>query len=361
MAKRKPSYRLHKASGQARVVLSGKTHYLGPFDSPESRRKYDRLIGEFLAGQQHNSEAIRYGSTCDQLVDGFLDYAERYYQKNGELTGEYRCYQAALKYVHKMYGDTLAVDFGPAKLIAIRSAMITGEHSQQPLSRKYINKNLIRIRGVFRWATEKELTPAHVWQTLKAVQPLRIGRSDAVDHDPVMPVPQADLDATLVVLRERRPEVADMVLLQLSAGMRPGEVCRIQPAEIDRTGEVWHYRPAVHKMQHKGRHRIIAIGPKGQQILKSNGRLFKTHCFLTTYNLEFTVDAYRDAIRDAARRAGVDRWRPNQLRHNHATMIAQVFDLETAKTLLGHSDERVTMIYAERDLRRVDHAALAVG
>ncbi len=47
--KRVPGYLLHKASGQARVVLNGQTHYLGPHGSPESKAEYDRLIAEWLA------------------------------------------------------------------------------------------------------------------------------------------------------------------------------------------------------------------------------------------------------------------------------------------------------------------------
>ena len=47
-AKRTPSYRLHKPSGQAVVRLSGHDHYLGPHNSDLSRREYDRVIAEWL-------------------------------------------------------------------------------------------------------------------------------------------------------------------------------------------------------------------------------------------------------------------------------------------------------------------------
>ena len=50
-----PSYRLHKASGQAVVVLNGTSIYLGPFDSPESRARYDRVV----AGFAHHSPFMR--------------------------------------------------------------------------------------------------------------------------------------------------------------------------------------------------------------------------------------------------------------------------------------------------------------
>lgn len=44
-----PAYSLHRSSGQAIVRISGRDHYLGPHNSPESREKYDRLIAEWLA------------------------------------------------------------------------------------------------------------------------------------------------------------------------------------------------------------------------------------------------------------------------------------------------------------------------
>jgi integrase len=39
-----------------------------------------------------------------------------------------------------------------------------------------------------------------------------------------------------------------MVELQLLSGMRPGEVIRLTPADIDFTGPVWVYRPSYHKL-----------------------------------------------------------------------------------------------------------------
>ena len=44
-----PSYRLHKPSGQARVIVNGKHHYLGRYGSPESQEAYARLVAELAA------------------------------------------------------------------------------------------------------------------------------------------------------------------------------------------------------------------------------------------------------------------------------------------------------------------------
>ena len=45
-----PAYQKH-ASGQARVTLNGRDHYLGIYDSPESKARYQELVRRHLADQ----------------------------------------------------------------------------------------------------------------------------------------------------------------------------------------------------------------------------------------------------------------------------------------------------------------------
>ena len=52
MQRRIPKYSKHKASGQARVRIDGRTIYLGKYDSPDSHRKYDALIARWLSGEK---------------------------------------------------------------------------------------------------------------------------------------------------------------------------------------------------------------------------------------------------------------------------------------------------------------------
>ena len=41
-----PKYRLHKAGGQARVTINGKTYYLGEHGTDVSLQKYKQLIAD---------------------------------------------------------------------------------------------------------------------------------------------------------------------------------------------------------------------------------------------------------------------------------------------------------------------------
>jgi hypothetical protein len=45
-----PSYRLHKASGQAVVTINRKDHYLGDYGTSDSRLYYERLITAWMQG-----------------------------------------------------------------------------------------------------------------------------------------------------------------------------------------------------------------------------------------------------------------------------------------------------------------------
>jgi integrase len=41
--------------------------------------------------------------------------------------------------------------------------------------------------------------------------------------------------------------------IQLGSAMRPSELFRMTPGQIDRTGPVWIYRPKTHKTDHHGK------------------------------------------------------------------------------------------------------------
>ena len=47
-----PSYRLHKPSGQGRVIIGGEHLYLGPYASPESTTSTPGLMAELGANRK---------------------------------------------------------------------------------------------------------------------------------------------------------------------------------------------------------------------------------------------------------------------------------------------------------------------
>ena len=79
-------------------------------------------------------------------------------------------------------------------------------------------------------------------------------------------------------------------------------------------------------------------------------------------NPRYNRHSYRVAVQRACRRAGVAVWSPQRLRHTRATQIREAFrSIDAAKAVLGHTDTRVTEIYAERDLKLAADVMRQIG
>ena len=189
---RPPKYRKHKVSGQAVVTLNGRDFYLGPYGSKASRVEYDRLTAEWLRNGRCLPHCDRSDTTVVEVIAAYVKFAKTYYVKDGRLTREATLVRDTMRFIWDLYGRTPAVDFGPLALKAVRQRMIEADHS-----RGYINKNIDRIRRMFRWAASEELAPASVPQALATVAGLRKGRTEARESVPVGPVEDLMIDATL--------------------------------------------------------------------------------------------------------------------------------------------------------------------
>ena len=369
-SKTPPKYRKHKRSGQAIVTLDGKDFYLGPHGTKASEAEYDRLIGEWLTNGRRLPTEGPTVLSVSELIVAYWSFSKSYYVKNGKPTDELASIKIALKHTRKLYGKQSVADFGPLALESVRQVMI-----ERGNSRGYVNKNVNRIRRMFKWGVAKQLVPPATYQALQALDGLKRGKCDARETDPVLPVDDAVIDATLEHCSQ---VVADMIRFQRLTGCRPGEVRTMRAGEIDRGHDVWRYTPASHKMEHKGRARVILIGPKAQTILRPYLlRGSNEYCFQRPKGGLFKRWNYNEAIHRACDKAfpapdGVDgdelkawrkthRWAPNRLRHSAATEVRRQHGLEAAQAVLGHKSADVTQIYAERDLDKASRIMAQVG
>ena len=158
--RRVPSYRHHKPSGQAVVTLNGQDFYLGPWQSQVSRSENDRLIGEWLAnGRRLPAPVESVDVTVTELVAGYWSFAQSYYVKDGQPSGQLPGIKVTLRMVREVYCRTLARNFGPLAVKAFQQRMI-----EMDLSRRYINDNCERIKRMFKWGAAQELIPVQVYQ-----------------------------------------------------------------------------------------------------------------------------------------------------------------------------------------------------
>jgi integrase len=394
-----PAYRLHKPSGQAVVTVrtSGgrrRDVYLGPHNTPESRTEYARVIAELAAAGPAPPSPSPSGPapadlTVHELLAAFWRHAEQHYRgADGEPTSELTNYRILLRPVRELYGHTRAAAFGPLALKAVRQRYVDAG-----LCRPVVNRRVSKVRHVFRWAASEQLVPVAVYQALATVAGLQKGRTTAPDPDPVGPVAEADVRATLPFVGRT---IRAMVDVQLLTGMRPGEVCRLRPCEIDTARPVWVFRPSHHKTAHRGKTRVITIGPKAQAVLERFTPADPADYYFSPRRVVAALRAEKAANRKtprypshmarneakrktAAERVagarykansyaiaiarGVDRanarrerlagagnfepvpaWHPNQLRHTHATEVRKRFGLEAAQVALGHERADVTQV-----------------
>jgi integrase len=402
-----PKYRKHRASGQAVVTINGKDHYLGPHGTKASKLEYDRLITEWLlSGRSTSFGAPQHVASITELVVDYVEFVRGYYGTgpNSELHRVMR----VLRPLRELYGRMPAAEFSVLQFRAIRQKFI-----DEGLARSFINASMRRITRMFKWAASEARVPPSVPQALAMVPGLRRGKTAARETEPVKPVADALVDATLPYL----PEVlADMVRFQRLTGCRPAEVCAIRPCDIDRCGDVWEYRPQPHKTQHHGRERVIFIGPQAQAVLlRYLARDQQTHCFrpcdseakrraaahaarktpLSCGNVpglhrvrhkrrrppgeSYNPRAYHQAVCKACLKAFPvpveiaddpqaaliwrrdHHWAPNRLRHTAGTEIRKKYGLEAAQVCLGHSKADVTQVYAERDYALAARVAKEVG
>ena len=262
-----PSYLPHKATGRARAVWTddaGQRHdrlLPGTFDSPESRMAFAQLQLEVAASPLRSPETKSKVFSINELMLAFIEHAKQHYRRaDGSNTDEFSEFKRVSKFVRRFFGDLPAVEFGPSRLKVVRERCIA-----EGWSRGFINQRIGKIKRVFKWAVSEEMVPSSTYQALTTVTGLQRGRTKARETEPVCPVDNKTVDATIPHLNRH---VRGLVGFQRLTGCRPGEACSIRRCDIDMTESVWMYRPHHHKTIHRGKSRIIPIGPKAQELLK---------------------------------------------------------------------------------------------
>lgn len=392
-----PKYRRRKDRDSAYVEMNGDRIGLpGPIDSPESLAEYGRLIQEYLreharnkAGRPRHKSAI--GLTIIDLVAEWLAHCKTYYLGSAHTrSNEYDNCRYAVRPLVALFGGAAVAQFTTEEFREVREAMISGNWESEaakrairPWPRTHANAQVNRIKRMFRWGVEHNRCTPDVAGPLLMLSALEAGRSFAKETEPVEPVAQAVVDATLPFLS---PVSRVMVELHQLTGMRSDNVCTLRPCDLDRSGDVWIYAPATHKTQHRGKGLVIAFGPRAQAILMPFlDRPADAYCFspkeddrTRKRHVRHTAGSYRRAIVLAVRRANKTRakvaadkgepapdpipeWHPNQLRHSMGTEVWRKHGAEGARVVLGHAHIKTTELYAKRDLELALEIARKMG
>lgn len=384
-----PSLCRHKATDRAYIKLDGRRHYLGKWDSREAESAYKRFCREWLLTGQPPVASIGSIEILEIACD-YLEHAEAIYSRDGKPSSEYLIAKVAIKRWKKLYGETSALKFGPVAFKAVRQSWM-----DENKSRGTITHYLRHIRKAVAFAVENEKLPVDILTAIQSVAPIRRNQYQANPARKLGPVADAIVNQTIPHLPR---QIRDMVQIQRLTGMRPGEVVIMRPCDVQQNGKVWHYEPQHHKTEGHDIRRVIAIGKRGQAVLRDYlNREPEAYCFSpaeaieeiraakaaarttwpTTGNRRFhrlepnpkrtprdrydTV-TYCRRITDICERHGIPKWSPNQLRKSFATEARKVGSLEHAQSALGHTNKRTTeRYYAEIDMSLADAIVKKIG
>jgi len=235
--------------------------------------------------------------------------------------------------------------------------------------------------------------PATKIEQLKSLEPLRKGQTEAPETDRVRAV---DLDHVRATARHLSPVVKAMLRVQIATGMRPNEICRMRPCDIDRSGAVWIYRMTEHKtaasteadraipLVGDARDAVTdfinrdpaaylfspaesmawrrAVGTAARQTPLSCGNRQGTNRKADPQRVpraRYDAQSYRQALQRAAAKAGVPRWHPYQCRHLTATAVRAALGIEDVQALLGHTKAAMSAHYAQLAIEAATRAAEA--
>ncbi len=358
---------LSRGIGRVRIPGQGDVYLGSAGDWPASVKSppphiltaYRKLVAEYAERQATEAplptpKRVASGPTCADVVRTFL--ARHTNAKTARRS------RTSVRVIAALYADLPAKAFGADQLRACRQW-----HARHGPSPSTLNSYVADIRTAFRHAAELRMVPASVVAELDTVRGLVDDESE--------PVEPADPEAVAKVLEVLDPTPAAMVRLQLLTGMRPGEVCRLVPADIDRDADpdeaqprLWLYKPRRYKTQRSKKvrqtgGRKIWLGPSAQAILAPLLKDLDPEepVFLTERGKAWLVDRYARYVERACRLARVEHWTPRQLRHNAATELEHSHGLDHAQAVLGHSSPDQTRRYSSAQDRLAREAMRQKG
>lgn len=348
--------------------------------------------------EEHTRQSTRKrpeGVTVSELFALWDAHCREYYRgADGKPSSTATNAVLDVRLFRELYGNAAVAELTHADMLQLRDALV-----RSGIARHTVNARLWRVKYMLAWALDEALIPATVKAELTQVRGIKRGRSAAPERQPVRPVDDATIAATV---EHMTPNTADMVRVHRLTGMRPCELCALRWSLIDTGRTPWVYRvpPEVNKNDWRGelgQPRVVCIGPKAREILERHrdggdvpfsparamaeyldalraaratpiyGRAKGAPRVPRVLGERWTTDAYTKTIRAACGKAKITPWGSNRLRHTFGTEVRRAFGLEAARAVLGHTGGGcITDVYTfdaieEETVRKAAPAVEALG
>ena len=395
--------------GKKRVWWNGRWHHLGAADDPARwKAEYARLLQLWAHGPTavpHRPDDYLVATLCrDYLAADVCPPSRRYDMGR------------AVEMLLEAHLETAVAEFDAPALAAFQATLCRAvdDRGRKVYSVSSVRKGVADLRRNWRWGVATKRVPVERYQELLTVEGPRVGVRPN-EARPAKRVTAADPKAVEATLPFLRPPVRAMVQLQLLAGFRPSELYRLTPGQVHRSGVVeipevgevdlgqlgiWVYLPVdaegrpQHKTVHHGKPRWVVLGAKARAVLAPFlERGPDVPCFSPRESLadlrreqrtkrkskvqpsqlnrsrpgaklrrdRYARSSYLQAVKRAAKRAGVTHWTPYQLRHRHAVDVDAVLGLDAAQAALGHTSPQTTRRYSKQSFTRAAEVARMLG
>lgn len=383
---------LRSSKGYAYCFAARRQVRFGRTDDPETEVRYREFIAKWLAAGCRWPEEVapEAAESVQGLVDAYAKWVAEHYRRpsTGESTGEGVNLKHAVVELLKLFGHLPAKDLDSMVIRRVRDAMADRARESRPLSRRTVNDRIQRIQRMVRWAAEERLVPASVLHEVLLVSPLKPGRGPAHDNPPKRAVSIEHVEAAKRHLPKPLAALVDFMLL---TGARCGEAVQLAGCYVDRSKEVWEFRPPKHKGEWRGHVRVVLIGPKAQAVLlpfvrdepdkawfrpcdvveamhaenrrrhalarRAKGQpIWPVHMARVRSKRkgkaarvvpgdEYSSNAIGHALRRACDAAGIPRFGPHALRHAAASRIYAELGEEAAVATIGHGSPMISRRY----------------
>jgi integrase len=377
------------------VYVKGKKIMLGRSGTPEAEAAFRQLQIQVLTDPALASLKPQQVSV-ENLCAAYLKYAKEHDPDH------YFGIKTAVEILLEHY-EGQAVDTLDTRHFLFLQDMFV----QHGVSRQYCNMLMGYIRAMLKWGVLRKLVSSQVYLEAKFSPALKKGKTRAYEKPPRQDVPDEVINRTLPHLL---PTPRDMVRVQWWASMRPSEVFRMKPGEIDmeyKTDDgvvIWMYSPGIHKSTWREKRkageyfRIIPLGKPEQEIIAPRlvGRADTDYIFSPKDTMMecndrraanrkskvqpsqvkrkekraknpkrkdrdcYDRDSYNRAIKRTIIAANkrlpeneqIPHWTPYQLRHAAITdIVQQTGSLDTARAVAGQKSISVTQGYNHADVK----------
>ncbi|MBZ0272560.1 site-specific tyrosine recombinase XerD [bacterium] len=227
-----------------------------------------------------------------------------------------------------------------------------GELREAGMSARTAARNLIAVRGLFRFALEEN----HL-----ASDPSELVELPRMSRELPHVLTEAEVEALLAAPDIDKPEgLRDAAMLELiyAGGLRATEIVSLGVGQL-------HLEADFVRVHGKGRkERVVPIGDTAAWVLsrylnEARAQILKNRVsdalFVSNRGRAMTRQAFWNIVKRLARKAAINKdVYPHALRHSFAThLLAHGANLRVVQTLLGHEDIATTEIYTHVDRSRL--------